>query len=133
MKGFSQFNENWDGVLRQKHLAEDTLVAKPSTTDTALNYVYADAEGKIRCHFKGAGSLLFDSRGKEMSLRLKELSDNLASGRMTCEQVHDILTSPKGSVGNLTGYYLSGFAEAEKLMKTPEAKRKVTNIKKGKA
>ena len=127
------FNENWDGVLRQNHLNEEKVIAVPTSSDSPLNSVYADAEGKIRCHFKGAGSLAFDSRGKEMALRLKELSDNLASGRMTCEQVHEIVTNPKGAMGNLTGYYLSGFADAEKLMKTPEAKRKVTNLKKGKS
>jgi len=127
-----QFNENWDGVTRPQALTEQ-VIAVPTDSSSNVNFVQVNDEGRVLVTFKGAGSLAYDTRNKEMATRLKEFAQRLESGRATCEDIYRYLTDDKkGGSGNLTAYLLKGFAEAEKLLSTPQAKRKLSMLKKGK-
>lgn len=127
----SHFNENWDGVHRPT-LTENTMVYTSTDSQSPLSGIYLDDKGEVLIHFRGAGMLSYEYGRKELPKRLRDIADRIASGHMTYDHANRIVRDTKGGIGDFTGYFLQGFAEAEKVLATPAIKRKLTLLKKGK-
>jgi len=126
------FAELWDGGLRKQSLAENTTIYTSTDSSSPLGGIYLDDKGEIMVHFRGAGMLSYEYGLKEIPRRLRDIADRVASGHLSYEQANRIINDSKGSAGDFTGYYIRGFAEAEKVLASPAVKRKLATLKKGK-
>jgi hypothetical protein len=124
------FNENWDGVLRQQQLTENTTVYTSTDSQSPLAGIYLNEKGEILIHFRGAGMLSYEYGRKEIPKRLHDIADKIASGKLSYDQASRIVSDTKGGIGDFTGYFLRGFADAEKALALPAVKRKLTLLKK---
>lgn len=113
--------------LLQEQTVPTRLVPKGSTI--ALNYIDITDITKPIVVFKGAGTVPYDARERYIGTRLELLAKNIKSG-MNMISLRKILTDPKFGGGDLTVFYVVGFAEAEEVMNLPANKAKITRAKK---
>ena len=113
--------------LLQEQTVPTRLVPKGSTI--ALNYIDITDITKPIVVFKGAGTVPYDARERYIGTRLELLAKNIKSG-MNMISLRKFLTDPKFGGGDLTVFYVVGFAEAEEVMNLPANKAKITRAKK---
>lgn len=121
-------------IMQEETLNEAADIISAPTGALALNYVRIDNPDDPTIVTKGAGTLAYSIRRREISRRLKGLAEDLDKGNLSCASLLRVLTdvSGKAGSGNLTAYYLKAFAEAEQVMDSPAGKVKITKAKKNK-
>lgn len=111
-------------------LNEQTVPTRlvPKGNTVALNYIDITDINKPIVVFKGAGTVPYDARNKYISTRLQLLAQGITNS-MSMISLRKILTDPKFGGGDLTVFYVVGFAEAEEVMNLPANKAKITKAK----
>lgn len=113
---------------------ESSPILSPQGASIALNYVDISDPFNPRVVFKGAGSMPYNMRHKDIGKRLHDLGTYVASGKVNMDTMAFQIFGAKNTFtsGNLTMYYMIGYAEAEAVLQTPQAKAKITKAKKAK-
>ena len=114
----------------QTLLTESAIQAAPGMV--ALNYIDITDPDNPRVVFRGAGSMPYEMRHKDIGRRLKDLGESVAGSGVSIASILNVFTNKKHGTGNLTLYYMMGYAEAEQLMNLPATKAKITKAKKAK-
>ena len=114
----------------QTLLTESAIQAAPGMV--ALNYIDITDPDNPRVVFRGAGSMPYAMRHKDIARRLQELAEDVAAARLSIANILSVFSNKKGGTGNLTFYYMMGYAEAEQLMSLPVTKAKISKAKKAK-
>lgn len=112
--------------LLEEQAAPTRLVPKGNTV--ALNFIDISDMTKPIVVFKGAGTVPYNDRDRYIGTRLQLLAQSLNRG-MSMISLRKILVDPKFGGGDLTLFYVIGFAEAEELMNLPATKAKLTKAK----
>lgn len=112
--------------LLQEQAAPTRLIPKGNTI--ALNYIDISDMNKPIVVFKGAGTVPYNDRDKYIATRLQLLAQSVAKS-ISMVSLRKILTDTKFGGGDLTVFYVIGFAEAEELMNLPATKAKLTKAK----
>lgn len=115
----------------KKLLEEQTVPTRliPKGNTIALNFIDISDINKPIVVFKGAGTVPYDARDRYIGTRLQLLAQGVSKG-MSMISLRKILADPKFMGGDLTVFYVIGFAEAEELMNLPATKAKLTKAKK---
>jgi hypothetical protein len=108
------------------------IISRPAGSK-ALNYVDISNFDEPQVVLSGGGPMSYSRRRHDIAQRLRQFADQHERGMMSSNQLLLQLTNMNGmGQGDMTMWWLQAYADAEKVIESPEGKAKISKGKKNK-